>query len=213
VLGAILTAVYMTRWVVLIFLAEPRYGSDVHPHESPASMTVPLVALAALSALGGLLNPVHAGPLYRFLGPAVAPIDALALEPAGGIAETGLIGIAIVAAAIGIGLAYVVYIRGDLSRGRMMEPIRGPLAEAMERKFFFDDLYEAVFVRAGRRVADGLVWIDTRVIDGAVNGVGATSSMVGRVSRRAQNGLVRGYVAGLVLGALVLGGVLLIQVV
>jgi NADH-quinone oxidoreductase subunit L len=212
VVGAVLTAFYMTRWFVLVFLGEPRYGEDVHPHESPLTMTVPLVALAGLSAVGGFLNPVHAGPLYTFLGPAVAPIDALGLEPAGGIAESGLIGIAIVAAAAGIALAYVVYVRGDVSRGVTMEPIRGAAAEVLERRFFFDDLYDVVFVRIGGRIADAIVWVDTRVVDGLVDAVGASSSLVGRVSRRAQTGLVRGYVAGLLVGALVLGGVLLIQV-
>jgi NADH-quinone oxidoreductase subunit L len=212
VIGAILTAFYMTRWFILTFLGDPRYGKDIHPHESPASMTTPLIVLAVLAAFGGLLNPVHAGPLYNFLGPAVGPLDALGLEPAGGIAETGLIGIAIVAAAIGIGLSWFVYGRGDLSRGRMMEPIRGTAAELLERKFYVDELYSTVFTRFGGRVADAMVWFDTRIIDGAVNAAGAGSLRIGRASRRVQSGLVRGYAASFLVGALVLVGFLLVQV-
>ncbi len=213
VVAAVLTAFYMSRWFILIFLGKPRYGPDVHPHESPPSMTVPLVVLAVASAIGGLaLNPTHHGPLYNFLEPAVASVDALGFEPAGAITEMGIIGIAIVAAAIGIGLAYLAYARRDLSQGRMAEPVRGAPAEVMERKFFFDDLYEAVLVRAGGRVADALVWFDSRVVDGAVNGAGAASTAVGRASRRAQTGLVRGYVGVLVAGALALIVVLILQV-
>jgi NADH-quinone oxidoreductase subunit L len=212
--AAILTAFYMSRWFFLIFLGEPRYGRDIHPHESPPSMTVPLVVLGVLSAIGGLvLNPVHSGPLYNFLAPVSADIDALGFEPAGGLTEPILIPIAIVAALLGIGLAYLAYVRRDVSQGRMAEPVRGVGAELMERKFYVDELYETVFVRAGGRVADALVWFDTRIIDGAVNGAGAASMAVGRVTRRVQTGLVRGYVGAFVAGALVLVVALLIQVV
>jgi NADH-quinone oxidoreductase subunit L len=212
--AAILTAFYMSRWFFLIFLGEPRYGRDVHPHESPASMTVPLAVLGVLSAIGGLvLNPVHSGPLYNFLEPVSAPIDALGFEPAGGLTEMVLIPMAIVAALFGIGLAFLAYVRRDMSHGPMMEPVRGVGAELLERKFYVDELYETVFVRTGGRVADALVWFDTRVIDGAVNGAGAASMAVGRVTRRVQTGLVRGYVGAFVAGALVLVVALLIQVV
>jgi NADH-quinone oxidoreductase subunit L len=212
VLGAVVTAFYMSRWFFLIFLGRPRFGEDVHPHESPASMTVPLIVLGVLSLVGGLLNPVHSGPLFTFLGPVVGPIEELAFEPAGGLTEFALIGIAALAGLLGIALAYLAYVRRDLAPGRMVEPFRGPLAELAERRFFFDELYEAVFTRAGARFAGALVWFDTRVIDGAVNGAGTLSMGVGRLGRRAQTGLVRGYVAGLVLGALALVGVLLVQV-
>ena len=210
---AALTAFYMSRWFFLIFLGEPRYGDDVHPHESPRSMTVPLIVLAVLSAIGGLaLNPVHTGPLYRFLEPSVAGIGELGFEPAGPLTEAVLIPLAIVAALLGIGLAYLAYLRRDVSVGRMAEPIGGPVAELAERKFFFDELYDTVFVRIGGRLADAMVWFDTRVIDGLVTGAGGLSLAVGRVSRRVQTGLVRGYVAGIVAGTLVLVAVLLVQV-
>jgi NADH-quinone oxidoreductase subunit L len=203
---------YGPIWM-MTFLGEPRYGADVHPHESPPSMTVPLVVLAALSAFGGAaLNAVHTGPLYRFLGPTVGPIDDLPYEPYGPLDETVLIPLAIVAAAIGIGAAYWTYLRRDISLGRMSEPIRGTAAEVLERKFYVDELYSTIFTRAGGRVADAMVWFDTRVIDGAVNGAGVASLRIGRWSRRVQTGLVRGYAAGFVLGTLALVGFLLVQV-
>jgi NADH-quinone oxidoreductase subunit L len=211
--AAILTAFYMSRWFILVFLGEPRYGDDVHPHESPPTMTVPLIVLGALSAVGGLaLNAVHTGPLYSFLAPTVGPIDDLGYEPYGPLEEAVLIPLAIVAAVIGIGMAYWVYLRRDTSLGRMSEPIRGTAAELLERKFYVDELYSIVFTRFGGRVADATVWFDTRIIDGAVNAAGAGSLRIGRATRRVQTGLVRGYAASFLVGALVLVGFLLVQV-
>jgi NADH-quinone oxidoreductase subunit L len=187
--------------------------ATLHPHESPSTMTVPLIVLAVLSAVAGfVLNPVHRGPFNTFLGPVSAPIDGLGYEPAGPLTEPALIGISIVAALLGIGLAYLAYVRRDASQGRIIEPIRGTVAEVFERKFFFDDLYETVFVRFGGWFGGKLEWFDRRVVDGLVDGVGAASMGIGTVSRRVQSGLVRAYVAGLVVGALALVAVVLIQV-
>ena len=212
-IGVVLTAFYMSRWFFLIFLGKPRYPSSVHPHESPKSMTIPLLVLGVLSAIGGLvLNPVHHGPLYNFLEPVVASVGELGYTPVGSFTEEILIGLSIVAAVVGGLIAFFVYLKRDVSAGRSTELVRGPLAELMERRFFVDELYEAIFVRAGGVVASVLVWFDTRVIDGVVNGAGAASMAIGKFGRRAQTGLVRGYVAGMVAGALAVVAVLLIQV-
>jgi NADH-quinone oxidoreductase subunit L len=212
--AAVVTAFYMSRWFFLIFLGEPRYPADVHPHESPGSMTIPLIVLAGLSAIGGLaLNPVHSGPLYRFLEPSVAPVGELGYEPAGPLTEAALIPIAIVAAIVGIGLAYVAYVRRDVSTGRMSEPVRGAGAELLERRFFVDELYESIFVRAGGRASRGILWFDTRVVDGAVVGSGVASLATGRLSRLWQTGLVRSYVGWVLVGALGIFGVIIVQVV
>ncbi|MFP5309793.1 MAG: NADH-quinone oxidoreductase subunit L [Actinomycetes bacterium] len=226
VLTAVLTAFYMSRWFFLIFLGEPRWKAgetvvdahghgevSLHPHESPTSMTAPLVVLAVLSAVGGaVLNPTHYGPFYTFLKPVVAPIDGLAFPEHGPLTEPMLIAISVVAAFTGITLAYLAYLRRDLSAGRMAEVVRGPLAELMERKFFVDELYATIFVRMGGRVADAAVWFDRTVIDGVVNGAGGASQATARLARRAQTGLVRSYVASMVLGAVVVVAVLLLQV-
>jgi NADH-quinone oxidoreductase subunit L len=212
-LTAVLTAFYMSRWFFLVFLGAPRYGHDVHPHESPRSMTVPLVVLAVASAVGGLLlNPVHDGPLLGFLAPAVAPVSGLGYEPVGGLTEPALIAISVVAAALGIGLAALAYLRRDLALGRLSDPVRGPLAEAMERRFLVDEAYEAVFVGLGGRVARGLAWFDARVIDGAVRGTAGATLAIGDRVRHAQTGRVRTYVGVLAAGTVVLVATLLIRV-
>jgi NADH-quinone oxidoreductase subunit L len=192
--------------------SQDAHVSDIHPHESPPSMTVPLLVLGVLSLLGGaVLNFTHHGPFYSWLAPAVASTEGL-YDEAHGLGEPALIALSVLAALTGIGLAYLAYVRRDVSQGRMAEPIRGPIAELFERKFFVDELYEAVFVRTGGWLAARTEWFDRRVIDGAVDGAGALSTGLGQVTRRVQNGLVRSYVAGLLVGALALVAVVLIQV-
>ncbi len=203
--GAVLTAFYMTRWYVMVFLGPARHADGVHPHESPASMTIPLVVLGVLSAIGGLvLNPVHSGPLYRFLAPVSGDISALGYTPVGPLGEPQLIAISIVAVGIGITLAWLAYARRDLSRGRLVDPVRGPLAEVMERRFLVDEAYEAVFVTFGTRVARALTWVDRRIVDGAVMGSGAATLATGRLARRAQTGMVRSYVTVMIVAVALL---------
>ncbi len=203
--GAVLTAFYMTRWYVMVFLGPARHTDGVHPHESPASMTIPLVVLGVLSAIGGLvLNPVHSGPLYRFLAPVSGDISALGYAPVGPLGEPQLIAISIVAVGIGITLAWLAYARRDLSRGRLVDPVRGPLAEVMERRFLVDEAYEAVFVTFGTRVARALTWVDRRIVDGAVMGSGAATLATGRLARRAQTGMVRSYVTVMIVAVALL---------
>jgi NADH-quinone oxidoreductase subunit L len=226
VLTAVLTAFYMSRWFFLIFLGKPRWepgervvdphghgATTLHPHESPPSMTVPLVVLGALSALGGVvLNFTHGGPFTQWLTPAVASSEGVSFAEHGALTEPALIAISIVAALLGLGTAWLLYgPQRDLSAGRLAEPLRGPVAELMERKFFVDEAYQAVFVRAGGWVADLSAAFDRNVVDGVVNGSASLTAATSRVWRRAQTGLVRGYVGGFVLGAVVLAAVILVQ--
>lgn len=223
-LTAVITAFYMSRWFFLLFLGEPRWregesvvdphghgATTLHPHESPPSMTTPLIVLAVLSAAGGLLNPAHfTGPLYTWLSPTTAvkwPYDKLE------VSEPLLIAASVVAAVLGIGLAYLAYLRRDVSAGRAAEVITGLPAELLERKFFVNELYESVFVRFGGWFADRLVWFDSTVVDGVVNGVGGASRRLADVARGAQTGITRAYIGSMVAGALVVVIVLVAQVV
>ena len=194
--------------------SQDAHVQTLHPHESPSSMTIPLVVLGVLSAIGGaVLNFTHSGPFTRWLGPVVASTEDVAFAEHGPLTEPMLIAISIVAALVGIGVAYAMYgPQRDLSAGRMAEPIRGPVAELMQRKFFVDEAYEAVFVRFGGWLSDRLAWFDKRGIDGIVNGAASLTAASSRVGRRAQTGLLRGYVGGFVFGAVVLAAVILVQV-
>jgi NADH-quinone oxidoreductase subunit L len=192
--------------------SQDAHVTHLHPHESPLSMTAPLIVLGLLSLIGGaVLNFVHHGPLFAWLDPVTAPTDGVGFAAHGPFTEPVLIGISVVAGLVGIGLAYLAYLRRPLT-GVQPEVVRGPLAELMERKFYVDELYEAVFVRAGGRLADAAVWFDRTVVDGVVNGAGALSTFSARTTRRVQTGFTRGYLASVALGAVVLVAVLLIQV-
>jgi NADH-quinone oxidoreductase subunit L len=213
ILVAVLTAFYMSRWFFLIFLGEPRFGRELHPHESPRSMTVPLLVLAVASTIGGMvLNPVHRGWLYNTLEPTVGDIADIGYAPAGPLQELVLVPIAIAAAILGIAVAYLFYVRADVSVGELAEPIRGPIADLEEHAFYVDAAYESVFVRFGGALARGLAWVDANVVDGLVRGAGAVAVAVGRTSRGVQTGLVRSYVAAFLAGALALVAVVLVQV-
>ncbi|MBY5161048.1 NADH-quinone oxidoreductase subunit L [Salsipaludibacter albus] len=227
VLTAVLTAFYMTRWFALIFLGEPRWkeGQEVpdahghgtvelHPHESPASMTGPLVVLGVLSlGAGPVLNFSHHGNFWTWLQPAVAPIEGLDFAAHGPLTEPVLIVISIIAAVLGIAGGLAVYgPRRDLSAGKMAEPLRGPVAELLERKFFVDEAYSAIFTGFGGWVARRSADFDRVVVDGAVNGLGSSSRVLGDWARRTETGLARGYLAAFVLGAVVLAAVVIVQV-
>ena len=209
---AVLTAFYMTRWFYLVFLGEPRWDEGVHPHESPTTMTAPLVILGVLSLVGGaVLNPVHHGPFFNWLEPVIASTAGLAFAEHGPLTEPALIAISVVAAAVGLAGGWLIYARRQLTSPALAEPIRGTFADLLENKLYVDTIYETIFVRVGGRVADAAAWFDTTVIDGIVNGAGRVSQQTALVARRAQNGLVRGYLATVVVGTLVVLAVLLVQ--
>ncbi len=198
-IGAGITAFYMTRLMIMTFLSEKRWQRDVHPHESPLVMTAPLVVLAAGSVVGGalLLN----NWIVEWLEPVVGVEehhDAL-LSP---LLITLLV-LAMVAA--GIVVAFLIYRRDRISPEA---PTRvSLLTRAARADLYGDALNEAAFMRPGQHLTRSLVQVDNRGVDGAVNGlaalVGGTS---GRV-RRWQTGFVRTYALSMLAGSalLVLG--------
>lgn len=226
VITAVLTAFYMTRWFLLVFMGEARFKegatvldphhgeTQLHPHESPSTMTTPLIVLAVLSAVGGLvLNAVHHGPFYNWLQPVTGSVEGLAFAEPGALTEPALIGISIVAAVVGIAIGWGLYgPQRDLSTGSLAEPLRGPVAELMERKFFVDEAYSAIFVGAGGWIANTAAWFDRTVIDGVVNGMAGASVGIGQVTRRSQTGRTRSYLGVVVGSVVVLAAVLIVQV-
>ena len=214
ILAATLTAFYMSRWFILVFLGEARYGDDVHPHESPPSMTMPLVVLGVLSAgAGAVLNFTHSGPFTTWLKPAVASTSSVEFVEGGPLTEPQLIVISIIAGLVGIGGAVYLYLVRKPANAMAEPALRlGAVGELFQRKFFVDELYEAIFVRFGGWLSDRAAWFDRTVVDGLVNGVGASAVGAARVGRRPQTGLVRGYLGGFVAGAIVLAAVLIVQV-
>jgi len=194
-LGAGVTAFYMTRLMLMTYFGEKRWEDGVHPHESPKVMTVPLMALAALSALGGIL--ALGGWISDWLAPVVgtAPHEELALSPV----LLSLVVLAVVA--VGIAIAW-------LTVGRNPVPRTAPtnvsvLTKAARADLYGDAINEGLFMRPGDALVRGTVGFDDALVDGTVTGTGTTFSGLSTVLRRTQTGFVRSYALSLFGGALV----------
>jgi NADH-quinone oxidoreductase subunit L len=209
IITAGLTAFYMGRWFVLIFLGKPRYRRalpDAHPHESPISMTLPLVLLAVASAAGGLINiDPRTGFLHGWLEPSVAAFTPTVEF----LPHATMLVVAVAVGLLGIAFAAFRYLFRGYEPGRAPEEIPGFYRLAYS-KFYVDEAYRFAIVRPGRALADGFAWFDLRVIDGAVNGTaGATTGLAG-LGRRLQTGAVRSYALAVLVGTVLVFAVLFV---
>jgi NADH-quinone oxidoreductase subunit L len=194
VLGAGITAFYMTRLMLMTFFTEKRWEKDVHPHESPKVMTVPLIVLAALSVLGGVL--LLGDWIVNWLEPVTGhaehhepPLPALAIT---------LLIVAVVA--IGVATAWFLVGKRDIPREAPQDVSFA--TRAARADLYGDAINDAVVVRPGASLVGGLTTFDGHGVDGVVEG---GSSAVGGLSttlRRVQNGFVRSYALSLLGGAL-----------
>ena len=203
-LGAGITAFYMTRLFVMTFHGKRRWTEDVHPHESPKTMTVPLMVLAVGSALlGVILGPT--GAITHWLEPVVGehgeenPVLPVPL----------LTSLTVLLVLAGAGLAWMMYLRRPVAT---VAPRGSVLTRAARRDLYQDTVNESLLMRPGQYLTRSLVFFDNRGVDGAVNGlaalVGGTS---GRI-RRLQTGFVRSYALSMFVGAaLVVGAMLLVR--
>jgi NADH-quinone oxidoreductase subunit L len=213
---AVMTGFYMFRLMGKTFYGESHVDPHVEPnvHESPRSMTVPLILLAIPSILLGLAIgwPPESGPIHTWLEPIFAGAEqTLGLHHEefqfAGIDGTLLL-LGALAGAIGVGLG--IWIFGLLRRGeqrsfveRATERLR-PFYDASYAKWWFDDINDLIFVRFGGVVARAFWWFDVRVIDGTVNGIAALTQSTGRGIRHIQTGRVQNYALGIAAGLLVI---------
>jgi NADH-quinone oxidoreductase subunit L len=201
VLGAGLTAFYMTRLMLMTFFGRARWEDGVHPHESPPVMTVPMVVLAVGSVLAGFVL-VQAFPLQRWLEPVFGEP-----EEAAHVVAPLTVGIVVfVVMALGIATAWLFVGRREVP---LTAPARvSPVVVAARRGLYADAVNESVFMRPGMWLTRALVWLDNRGVDGVVNGtaaaLGGSSSRLGR----AQTGFVRSYALGMLGGAVLVAGAL-----
>jgi NADH-quinone oxidoreductase subunit L len=231
-----LTAFYMFRQVFMVFYGEFRGGHELehHLHESPSVMTVPLWILMGGSIVAGWLWIPHlAQPFEQWLEPVMGHHAAEAHGGPGVGMEFTLMGVSVLVALSGIGLAYLMYRRRSLRPELFSDALGGLPYRLVLNKYYVDEVYGLVFVGGGlmlcrlaawfdAHVIDGLVnlsativrgvsWLsglfDLYVIDGAVNRVADTTQFVGRRVRNIQTGAISSYLYVVILG--VLGGVLL----
>ncbi len=202
-IGAGITAFYMTRLMLMTFLGQKRWLQGVHPHESPLVMTVPLIILGFFSfASGMLLN----GWIVGWLDPAFG--IAHAEEHAPSLLHITPVGIAtLLLVAVGVAIAFVVF--GPRKGIPATAPAsRSPFTLAGRNDLYGDALNEAVFMRPGQQLTDGLLRLEDDGIDGAVNGTGSVIAGISGQLRKVQNGFVRSYALTMVLGAVVVGAVI-----
>ena len=223
ILTAGLTSFYMFRLLFLTFFGVQRYDEhQVHVHESPKNMTVPLVVLAVLSVCGGwMAAPQLIGGVnyfQRFLAPAlnaplvyidtVTNIPGVNGEMAGILAA--LLGAPVIAGLLGFLLAWWFYIKSPEAPKKLADSL-SPLYKLFSGKYFIDELYQAAIVRPLVWISDKVLWhaVDERAIDGTVNGVAFVSRETGDRLRRANTGNIRSYATWIVLGVLVFTSLLL----
>jgi NADH-quinone oxidoreductase subunit L len=203
-IGAGITAFYMSRLFFMTFQGKKRWPKDAYPHESPRRMTVPMIILAFGSAfLGLILGPTNA--IQSWLGPVFGPHAEG--EPV--IAAWVLIAMTLLVVLAGVGLAWLRYWRDAVP---VVAPVGTPLTRAARRDLYQDDVNEALLMRPGLHLTRSLVFFDTRGVDGVVGGLAALIGGSSARVRRIQNGFVRSYALTMLAGVvLILGVVWVVQ--
>jgi NADH-quinone oxidoreductase subunit L len=194
ILGAGVTGFYMTRLMLMTFFTKERWEKDLHPHESPKVMTIPLIVLAALSVLGGLM--LAGGWIQDWLAPVVGE-EAHHDPPIPALAVTGLI---VLVVAIGAGLAFALVGRREVPREAPQDV--SFVTRAARAELYGDAINDGLVVEPSRRLTSGLVTFDRSVVDGTFSGGATLVAGIGVLLRRVQNGFVRSYAISILAGVL-----------
>ena len=199
-LGAAITAFYMTRVMFMTFGGQRRWEDDAHPHEAPAVMTVPMVLLAVGSLGAGAFLILGS----RF-GDFLAPVTGTAPPAKGLFTVPGVA--ALVLVVIGVAIAWAMY-------GRREVPATAPAGHfvtvAARKDLYGDAINESVLMRPGQWLTRLSVYFDNRGVDGVVNTLAATMGGTSGRLRRLQTGFVRSYALSMLVGAVLLVGALLL---
>jgi len=197
--GAGMTAFYMFRLLFLTFWGEERMDEHTrhHIHESPRRVVYPLAALAGLSLIGGFVGfPAWTGISNRFehfLEPVlrIPQMPAHAVHTAG--QEILFTGLSVAIAAIGIFMAYRFYVAKPGLADRVTAKIRG-FYSLVYNKYYVDELYDALFVNRAKDLGRACFFVDSKFVDGAVNGTAATTRGTASLSRLFDKHVVDGLV-------------------
>jgi NADH-quinone oxidoreductase subunit L len=196
-LGAGITAFYMTRVMILTFTGTSRWDEEAHPHESPWLMWLPMAILAIGSVTSGYLLS-HGDALVNWLSPLFEHHG----EHTELLSPMIVSGLALLMVAIGVAIAFIKYSLNDVDA---VAPSDVSIFTSVARQDLMQDRFnEAVFMRPGQLLTKLLVKSDEVVIDGAVRGVGRAALGSGASLRGIQNGFVRSYAALILIGALAL---------
>lgn len=194
VVAAFFTAFYMSRLFFLVFMGKSRSEGPAHAHESPSSMTVPLVVLAVLAIGAGFVQTPWNDTFGNWL------TDGAEQENGGG----GLV--MVISSAVGLlglYLGWLVFVKGTIPRD-IVSSRAGWLVRLLERKYYIDELYDLIIVRPLRALGGLANAIDDYVVDGVVRAAGGAAVLLGRGGTRLQTGQVQTYGLLTVFGIVIL---------
>src|SRR5271157_4171211 len=201
-LGAGVTAFYMTRVMLMTFFGEKRWVPGSHPHEAPAVMSWPMILLAVGSAFSGLLL-WWGGALQHWLEPVVGVREEAAHALPAWVTTVVALGVV----AVGIAVAYRMYATAPVPR---VAPVRvSALTTAARADLYGDAFNEEVFMRPGAQLTHALVEFDNAGVDGSVNALAALVSRTSNSLRRFQTGFARNYALSMLVGAVLLVALIL----
>lgn len=217
ILGAGITAFYMTRVMLMTFGGERRWAADEnevsperalqHPHESPRVMTWPMIVLALGAVFAGGALAIG-GRLEHWLEPVVRSVAPAAEQAHAHAVPAWLSGaITLGVVLVGVAVAYNMY-------GRRAIPATAPtdvsVLTVAARKYLYGDAFnEGVLMRPGNRLAQGLVGVDDRVVDGSVNTAAGLVALGSYLLRQLQTGFVRSYALTMLAGTVLVVAVVL----
>jgi NADH-quinone oxidoreductase subunit L len=214
VITVVLTALYMLRLYLLTFEGKSRAPDTIirHIHESPYSMTIPLIVLAVLSILGGYIGvPDFMGKVVglsdtnlfeHYLAPAIL-IDSA--KEAGHLlfGHWDLAAISVGGAALGIIIAFYLYNIKPSAPAKLAKDVE-PVYKGSLNKWYVDELYDYIFVQPFSYLCNAAAMFDQKVIDGAVNGVASVIKDTALTLQTAQTGVIRSYATLMAIGAAII---------
>lgn len=227
-IAAGMTAFYMFRALFMTFFGESRVDHHIahHIHESPKIMTIPLIILAILSIIGGYVGVPHvlggSNHIHEFLSPVFGgvtesikthqgfPLISEAFASSGeasshsAFLELLMMVISIIIALIGIGIAYLFYIKNP-QIPKILSERQKRLYMLLYNKYYVDEIYQVLFVSSAKSIGIGL-WkgIDEFIIDGTVNGIAYLIGWLSSLIRKIQTGLVQHYAFSMIIGGVII---------
>ncbi|MEK6627967.1 MAG: NADH-quinone oxidoreductase subunit L [Bdellovibrionota bacterium] len=212
VIGAMLTAFYMTRLLALTFWGKSRVDKKIHPHESPFVMTIPLMVLGLLSVVGGWVGIPHVigeflghVPNYweSWLAPLITKLPSATMTAHSATEEWILMGSSVTLAAISAVAAYIIYVKKEGVAAKIAQAA-GPVYKAVDNKYFVDEAYFAGIINPLLQASYNLwQYVDVNVVDKATYKITEIVRGGGFIVRSLQNGNMQQYAMYVVIGVVV----------